>query len=102
MAVVTSLSARALGTLIQNWRTSGNGPAYAALAREDQLPWPTLAEVSAAARAFLDPVLATAAVATWNQKHRYARSYLDDHNNLWGEYDVDVSPGGTWKTPKPS
>jgi DNA-binding transcriptional MocR family regulator len=29
---VTSLSARALGTLIQNWRTSGNGPAYAALA----------------------------------------------------------------------
>ena len=32
VAVVTSLSARALGTLIQNWRTSGNGPAYAALA----------------------------------------------------------------------
>jgi DNA-binding transcriptional MocR family regulator len=29
---VTSLSARALGTLIQNWRTSGSGPAYAALA----------------------------------------------------------------------
>jgi len=29
---VTSLSARALGTLIQNWRTSGPGPAYAALA----------------------------------------------------------------------
>ena len=29
---MTSLSARALGTLIQNWRTSGNGPAYAALA----------------------------------------------------------------------
>ena len=29
---MTSLSARALGTLIQNWRTSGPGPAYAALA----------------------------------------------------------------------
>ena len=29
---MTSLSARALGSLIQNWRTSGNGPAYAALA----------------------------------------------------------------------
>ena len=38
-----------------------------------------------------------AAVALWNQKHRYARSYLDDHNNLWGEYDVDISPGGTWE-----
>jgi DNA-binding transcriptional MocR family regulator len=29
---VTSLTARALGTLMQNWRTSGPGPAYAALA----------------------------------------------------------------------
>jgi DNA-binding transcriptional MocR family regulator len=32
VAAVTSLSARALGTLIQNWRTSGTGPAYSALA----------------------------------------------------------------------
>ena len=38
-----------------------------------------------------------AAVNTWNQKNRYARAYLDDHNNLWGEYDVDISPGGTWE-----
>lgn len=29
---MSSLSARALGTLIQNWRTSGTGPAYSALA----------------------------------------------------------------------
>ncbi|HEX7834061.1 MAG TPA: PLP-dependent aminotransferase family protein, partial [Pseudolysinimonas sp.] len=29
---MTSLSARALGALMQNWRTSGPGPAYAALA----------------------------------------------------------------------
>lgn len=29
---MTTLSARALGILIQNWRTSGPGPAYAALA----------------------------------------------------------------------
>jgi len=40
--------------------------AYAALAREDQLPWPTLADVSAAARGFLDPILATEPVATWS------------------------------------
>lgn len=32
--------------------------AYARMAREDRLPWPTLAEVTSAARAFLDPVLA--------------------------------------------
>jgi Nucleotidyl transferase AbiEii toxin, Type IV TA system len=41
-------------------------PAYAALAREDQLPWATLADVSAAARSFLDPVLATEPVSTWD------------------------------------
>jgi hypothetical protein len=40
-------------------------PAYAALAREDQLPWATLADVSAAARSFLEPVLASEPVSTW-------------------------------------
>jgi hypothetical protein len=40
---------------------------YAAMAREDQLPWATLDDVMAAASAFLDPVLASAAApATWN------------------------------------
>ena len=37
------------------------------------------------------------AVNIWNQKNRDARAYLDDHNTLWGEYDVDISPGGTWE-----
>ena len=41
-------------------------PAYAALAREDQLSWATLADVSAAAQSFLDPVLATEPVTTWD------------------------------------
>jgi hypothetical protein len=41
-------------------------PAYAALAREDQLPWATLADVYAAARSFLDPVLATEPLVTWD------------------------------------
>lgn len=38
---------------------------YAAMAREDQLPWSTLDEVTHAARAFLDPVLAGELDATW-------------------------------------
>jgi hypothetical protein len=41
---------------------------YAAMAREDLLPWPTLANVTAAAGAFLDPVLAETTPATWDPK----------------------------------
>jgi len=39
---------------------------YAAMAREDQLAWPTLDEVTKAAKAFLDPVLAGALDAAWS------------------------------------
>jgi hypothetical protein len=39
---------------------------YAAMAREDQLAWPTLADVTAAAQAFLDPVLAGELDSIWN------------------------------------
>ncbi|GAB4210715.1 MAG: nucleotidyl transferase AbiEii/AbiGii toxin family protein [Sandaracinaceae bacterium] len=38
---------------------------YAAMAREDQLAWPTLDEVMKAAKAFLDPVLAGDLDAAW-------------------------------------
>jgi hypothetical protein len=38
---------------------------YAAMAREDQLSWPTLDVVTKAAKAFLDPVLAADRDATW-------------------------------------
>jgi hypothetical protein len=38
---------------------------YAAMAREDQLAWATLEEVTKAAKAFLDPVLAGDLDATW-------------------------------------
>ncbi|WP_437570536.1 nucleotidyl transferase AbiEii/AbiGii toxin family protein [Sorangium sp. So ce542] len=38
---------------------------YAAIAREDQLAWPTLDDVARAAQAFLDPVLAGGLDATW-------------------------------------
>jgi hypothetical protein len=39
---------------------------YAAMAREDQLAWATLDEVTRAAKAFLDPVLAGNDGAAWN------------------------------------
>ena len=39
---------------------------YAAMAREDQLPWTTLTDVTRAARAFLDPVLARGLAASWD------------------------------------
>lgn len=39
---------------------------YAAMAREDHLFWPTLNEVTKAAKAFLDPVLAGDLDAAWN------------------------------------
>lgn len=39
---------------------------YAAMAREDQLAWPTLDEVTKAAKAFLDPVLAGDLDAAWS------------------------------------
>lgn len=38
---------------------------YAAMAREDQLAWPTLDEVTRAAQAFLDPVLAGRLEGEW-------------------------------------
>lgn len=38
---------------------------YAAMAREDQLAWPTLDEVTKAAKEFLDPVLGEPLDATW-------------------------------------
>ena len=39
---------------------------YAAMAREDQLVWPTLVDVTQAVRAFIDPVLAGEFDATWS------------------------------------
>jgi Nucleotidyl transferase AbiEii toxin, Type IV TA system len=39
---------------------------YAAMAKEDELPWPTLADVSRAAREFLEPVLRSEARPTWD------------------------------------
>jgi nucleotidyltransferase AbiEii toxin of type IV toxin-antitoxin system len=51
---------RAVPAPLGAWMTS-----YAAMAREDQLAWLTLDEVTQAAQAFLDPVLAGELDATW-------------------------------------
>jgi hypothetical protein len=32
----------------------------------------------------------------WNKKTRWVRSYVDDVNDPWLEYDVDLTPGGTY------
>jgi len=45
---------------LEAWRTP-----YAAMAREDELAWPTLDDVTMAARAFLDPVLQASLDAAW-------------------------------------
>ena len=49
---------------IEAWRTP-----YEAMSREDQLTWATLEDVTRAARAFLDPVLAGLADAAWDPSH---------------------------------
>jgi hypothetical protein len=36
-------------------------------------------------------------INTWNRDKRYVRAYLDKSNNVWGEYDVDIDPGGSWE-----
>jgi hypothetical protein len=46
---------------IEAWRTP-----YATMARDDQLRWATLEEVTKAAQAFLDPVLASNLEALWD------------------------------------
>ena len=49
---------------IEAWRTP-----YESMAREDQLTWTTLEDVTQAVREFLDPVLAGLADATWDPSH---------------------------------
>ena len=56
---------------------------YAAMARENQLAWPTLAEVTEAARQFLDPVLMAGLDATWEPPHwRWQLSGSEQRANI--------------------
>ncbi len=33
----------------------------------------------------------------WTAKNRWARAYVDEVNDPWLEYDVDLTPGGTYE-----
>jgi len=35
-------------------------------------------------------------ITEWNHNHQFIRAYLDDKGEPFGEYDVDISPGGTY------
>src|SRR5580658_8663766 len=35
-------------------------------------------------------------VNAWNRGNRYIKAYLTPRGSLYGEYDLDVSPGGTY------
>jgi hypothetical protein len=37
-----------------------------------------------------------AKIMDWNHNHQFIRAYLDDKNEPFGEYDVDIYPGGTY------
>ena len=36
-------------------------------------------------------------VNTWNRGNRYIKAYLTQSGGLFGEYDMDISPGGTYE-----
>lgn len=38
-----------------------------------------------------------AQINAWNRSNRWARAYLDEENDPWLDYDVDLSPGGTYE-----
>jgi hypothetical protein len=44
-----------------------------------------------------NPSYNAAKVNGWNQAHRYIKAYLTANGSLYGEYDLDISPGGTYE-----
>ncbi len=39
----------------------------------------------------------TSRMNEWNRDNRWARGYFDSVNDPWVEYDVDLTPGGTYE-----
>jgi hypothetical protein len=39
----------------------------------------------------------TAKMNDWSRDNRWARAYVDSVNDPWLEYDVDLTPGGTYE-----
>jgi hypothetical protein len=36
-------------------------------------------------------------INAWNTEKRYIRAYTTSSGQYWAEYDIDVSPGGTYE-----
>jgi hypothetical protein len=36
-------------------------------------------------------------INSWNRGNRYVKAYLTAKGGLFGEYDLDISPGGTYE-----
>jgi hypothetical protein len=43
-----------------------------------------------------DPNFSSAKITDWNHNHQFIRAYLDDKGEPFGEFDVDIAPGGTY------
>jgi hypothetical protein len=43
------------------------------------------------------PVFTADKANSWNSGNRYVRAYITSDGALFGEYDLDVSPGGTFE-----
>lgn len=37
-------------------------------------------------------------IAEWDRTKRYIRAYVGSSGSWWGEYDIDVAPGGTYES----
>ena len=44
-----------------------------------------------------DSPINDATLNTWNRTKRYIRAYHNSSASVYGEYDIDVQPGGTWE-----
>jgi hypothetical protein len=43
------------------------------------------------------PSVTDAKIIEWDRTKRYVRAYRDGSGNVWGEYDVDIAPGGSYE-----
>jgi Putative bacterial sensory transduction regulator len=43
------------------------------------------------------PNITTDKINGWDRDKRYIRAYIADDGGIWGEYDIDITPGGTYE-----
>lgn len=44
-----------------------------------------------------DSNISEASLGVWNRVKRFIRAYRNSSNSVYGEYDFDLVPGGTWE-----